>query len=352
MTTGGLQSLRSLTLGTKRPLRVAAYCRVSTDDNQDGSYDNQLNFFKTAIGDHPDWTFAGIYADHARTGSQVKGRTDFLRMIRHASFGRFDYILTKSISRFSRNVADTLKYIQMLSDLDVGVYFIEQGFDTMQPNGKLILSALAAVADIESASISQNLKITLDAKNELGQPTRKCSYGYVKKDEEWVIVPKESVRVKLGFLMAANGFSFSEIANRLNMYEKVDFTGRKWCSAMVKWMLQNETYVGDIMTNKTVIIRDQYGKKQVKNNGEFDKYYIDLHHEPMVGKQLFNKINEMINDKELAGQKNFKCVDEVKRIASKDPLLRDVKKLLPTEEGRCIQKLRESYVKDKGGEKT
>lgn len=335
-----MRGFRGLRLGNKTPLRVAAYCRVSTEGVQDESFEEQLKFFMREINNHPGWEFAGIYADHAKTATQVKGRSDFLRMMNSARAHRFDFIVTKSISRFSRSVSDTMKYLRELTDLGIGVYFMEEGFDTQTINGEIVISVLASVAEMESESISQNIKIMFDAKNAMGTPLRKCAYGYMRAGETWVSDPKKAVRVKLAFLMAANGYCFTEIANRLNQFEEADGTHKEWTSSAIRWMLQNEVYTGDILTNKTVIVRDKDCKKQIRNDNIADKFYIDNHHDPMVGRELFKKVNKMLNERKLAGQDDFKGVDEVRAIARKDHLLDSVRKLLPSKPGRWMTKER------------
>ena len=332
--------LRGLRLGNKTPLRVAAYCRVSTEGVQDESFEEQLKFFMREISDHPGWEFAGIYADHAKTATQVKGRPDFLRMMNNARAHRFDFIVTKSISRFSRSVSDTMKYLRELTDLGIGVYFMEECFDTMTVNGEIVISVLASVAEMESESISQNIKMVLDAKNEMGTPLRKCAYGYKRAGENWIPDPKKAVRVKLAFLMVAHGYGFTEIANRLNQFEEADGTRKEWTSSQVRSMLQNEAYAGDILTNKTVLIRDKDGKRQVKNDNLADKFYIDHHHDPMVGRELYQKVNGMLNDKKLAGQDDFCGLGELRTIARNDHLLDSVRKLLPSKPGKWMMKER------------
>ena len=235
-----MKDFKRLQIGNKTPLRVAAYCRVSRDGVQDGSFETQRDFFINGIVGHPGWELGGLYADYAKTGTQIRGRTDFQRMMRHASAGKFDYILAKSISRFSRSVSDTMKSIRELTDLGIGVYFLEEDFDAGSINGEMVISILATVAEMESESISQNIKITQEAKNELGTPVRKCAYGYRRDGINWILDPKKAVRIKLAFLMAANGFCFSEIAGRLNQFEEVDETGKHWVSCLVRSLLQNE----------------------------------------------------------------------------------------------------------------
>ena len=190
---------------------------------------------------------------------------------------------------------------------------------------------------MESESISQNIKLVLDAKNEMGTPLRKCAYGYKRSGETWIPDAKKAVRVKLAFLMAANGYCFTEIAQRLNQFEEADGTHKQWTGSLVRWMLQNEAYAGDILTNKTVTIRDRDSRKQVRNDNIADKFYIDHHHDPMVGRTLYETVSRMLTERKLAGQDDFRGVDEVRTIARKDHLLDSVRKLIPSKPGRWMR---------------
>ena len=331
-----MYGLQTLKLGTKRPLRVAAYCRVSTNGTQEESFEAQRSFFLGEITRHPGWELAGIYADIAKSGTQIKGRTDFQRMMREAKAGQIDYIISKSISRFSRSVADTLKSLQALRLMGVGVYFMEQSLDTNENSNVLVLSVLSAIAEMEAQSISRNVKMTLDAKNAKGTPSRKCCYGYRKEGENWVVVRRQAQRVKLGFLMAAYGYGFAEIAHRLNELEEADRTCREWNTMAVKRMLANEAYIGDILTNKTVTIIGSGGRMQVKNEAHEDQFYISGHHDPLIGAETWKKVNRMMEDGELASQKHFNGIEEVKKIAKQDHFLDEVKTLLPNRKGRYM----------------
>lgn len=325
--------------GIERPIRVAAYARVSTDsEDQEESFKTQVKFFKEALKDHPGWVSAGVYGDRGRTGTSTDGRAEFNAMIKHAKEGDMDYIVAKSISRFSRSVVDTLTHLRDLAGIGVGVYFMEQGFDSLSPGSEFILTTLSSIAEMESESTSENIKMVFDAKNAKGTPARKCCYGYEKKGSDWVVDEKKAARVKLGFLMAASGYSFAEISKRLNQFEEVDRSGRIWERKMVRRMLTNECYTGDITTNKTYSARTEKGHRQLPNDGMVDRYNIEGHHDPLVGRELFDKVGEMVRARELAGQENFKGVDGVRLLARKDRLLNDVRRFVPGKPGRWMVK--------------
>ena len=333
----------NITLQTPGKKRIAAYCRVSTDrNNQEDSFENQKQFFLNEAERHPDWELAGIYADQAKTGRQIKGRTDFQRMMRHAEAHQFDYVITKSISRFSRSTSDTLRSLEKLHRLGIGAYFIEQGYDTEAPGSQIILTMLAAIAEFESRNIAESICVTMDEMNKRGTPTRKCCYGYEKNEKngkEWVIVPGEGIRVKLGFLMAANGYSFKEIRDRLNQFEEMDRSGREWDYGMVRRLLLNEAYIGDLLLNKSTVVQmEDHSKAQVFNDGIKDQYYIDCHHDPLVGKALWEGIKDMFERKELAGQENFHGIRKVQNLARRDRLLDEVRKYLPKEPSALMKK--------------
>lgn len=358
--------LSTLHLGTRRPLRVAAYCRVSTEDEmQSESYESQRAFFAKEIWEHPDWNLTAIYGDKAKSGTSVERRLGFKRMIKHAENGCIDYIITKSITRFSRSTTDIILTLQKLKSLGVGVYFMEQGIDTMSNVGQIVIDTLASISEMESISISENIKHISDSMNERGCPVRKSSYGYKRDGLDWTIVPQEALRIKLAFLMTAEGYTFMETANRLNQFEAIDRTGRVWDGSTVKYALTNETYVGDILTNKKVNIWDGKEKKQVINDGQEDQFYIKNHHEPLVGRELYERIQELCTAGLLAGQKNFYSqlqssapstltdtgnqaftqqagkardyMQELKILAKRDHHLDSVRKYPPYKKGRCVK---------------
>ena len=330
--------LSTLNLGTRRPLRVAAYCRVSTEEEMQGnSYINQNKFFSREIFEHPDWRLAGIYGDKGKSGTSIRKRTGFLAMIKNAEKGCIDYIITKSIARFSRSTTDTILTIQRLKAIGIGVYFMEQNIDTLSDAGNFVIETLATVAEMESVSMSQNTKVVFNSMNARGTPLRRSAYGYKKEGKEWHVVPEQALRVKLAFLMVSEGYCFAEIAKRLNELEEQDKTEKKWNSSTVRYLFTNEVYKGDILTNKNIMVWDGTEKKEVKNDNLEDKFYISDHHEPIVGNEIFEKISKMCKAKELAGQKNFKGIGDVRIIARDDELLGCVRKYLPAKKGKWMK---------------
>lgn len=325
-----------LELGTKRPLRVAAYCRISFEEEQvEGSFENQKAFFEKEIRLHDGWELAGIFGDYAKTGTQIRGRTDFERMKRRAEAGTIDYILTKSISRFSRNAADTLYALREFTSLGVGVYFMEQSLDSLSGMGDIVLTGLASIAEMESQSISENVKNTFNNMNKKGTPLRKAAYGYRKEGTTWMVDEDQAFRIKLAFWMISNMFPFKAIADRLNQIEDIARTGRNWTYKMVKNILTNEACIGTVITNKNVTVWEEDGKKEVVNSAIQDKANIIAHHKPVVGEALFEKVQEYNEQKLLPGQVNYhgararNAQKTLKAIASRDHQLDDVRDYLP-----------------------
>ena len=147
---------------TKPKLRVAAYCRVSTDsDEQATSYETQVAHYTEYIQKNPEWEFAGIFADDGISGTNTKKREEFNKMIEACEAGNIDMIITKSISRFARNTLDCLKYIRKLKDLNIPVFFEKESINTLDAKGEVLLTIMASLAQQESQSLSQNVKLGL-----------------------------------------------------------------------------------------------------------------------------------------------------------------------------------------------
>ena len=188
----------------RKAIRVAAYCRVSTDlECQRSSLENQMELFRHRIENHPGWELCGIYVDKGLTGTSSKVRPDFLRMIADAEAGKIDYIITKSISRFSRNTVDLLNYVRRLRDVGVGVFFEEQKLDTGTIFSEMLLTIHGAFAQEESHSISENLKSGKRKRYAMGIPQWFAVYGYRKgkRKGEWEIIEEEADVIRLIFDM-------------------------------------------------------------------------------------------------------------------------------------------------------
>ena len=179
-------------------LRVGAYCRVSTDsEDQLNSYQSQLKYYNQKINDNINWTFVDIYADEAISGTQDYKRSDFMRMIQDALDGKLDLILTKSISRFARNTLDTLKYVRMLKERNIGIIFEEENINTLEMAGELLLTILSSVAQQESETISSHVTLGIEMKMKRGEMVGyNGAYGYdYNKEEKTLTINKEEAPI-------------------------------------------------------------------------------------------------------------------------------------------------------------
>ena len=200
----------------KPKLRVAAYCRVSTDsDEQATSYDAQIEHYTEYISKNPDWVLAGVFADDGITGTNTKKREEFNRMIDECHAGNIDMIITKSISRFARNTLDCLKYIRELKDKNIPVFFEKESINTMDSKGEVLLTIMASLAQQESQSLSQNVKMGIQYRYQQGkvQVNHNRFLGYTKdSDGNLVIEPEQAEIVKRIYREYLEGKSMDKIA--------------------------------------------------------------------------------------------------------------------------------------------
>lgn len=310
------------TADRKRQLRVAPYCRVSTDqEEQQSSYEAQIAYYTDKIAKNPEWTLAGIFADEGITGTSVRKRPQFLKMIQQCKKGNIDMILTKSISRFARNTLDCLHYIRMLKELNIPVIFEKEGINTMKMASEMAITMMGCFAQAESESISQNVtwgkrqsfkngKVTYNYKNFLGY--RKGEDG---KPE---IVPEEAEIVKRIFNSYLAGNSIVGIKRELERDGVLTATGKdEWSQAGISNLLKNEKFAGDALLQKTYVT-DVLTKKTRKNNGELPQYYVKNSHEGIIDRDLFNRVQEEIarrNSKRKVSQKY--AITELSKYSSK-----------------------------------
>ena len=280
-------------------IRVAAYCRVSTDEEeQESSFELQVEHYTKFISAHEDWELAGIYADKGISGTQVKHREQFLKMIEDCKQKKIDKIITKSISRFARNVYECLKYIRELKELkpSVGITFEKENIDSLDEKSDVFLTMLASFAQEESRSISANIRWAI--RNRMKEGTQKVVtgslYGYDTDDEgNMVIVEQEAEIVQMIFREFVKGKHPADIAEKLNEMEVTTVLGNPWKTSSVKGILQNEKYCGDVIMQKTITI-DYLTHKTKKNEGELDQYYIKDHHEPIIQREIWEIAQDML----------------------------------------------------------
>ena len=280
--------------------RVCAYARVSTDsEEQQTSYSSQIKHYSQSIKENPEWEFVGIYADEGISGTQVKKRTEFKRMIDDALKGKIDIIIAKSISRFARNTLDTLKYVRLLREHNVDVYFEKENIHTLNLDSEMFLTLFSAFAQAETESISQNVKMGLQAKMKRGEPVgNPTCYGYKCGEEKGTIeiVEKQAEVVKDIFNWYISGLGYKLIAKKLNDLGILSFTGKKWCNTSIKCIIVNEKYVGDIRSQKSYSV-DPLTHKTVKNYGEKEQYYVKDHHQPIISRETWNIAQTILKER-------------------------------------------------------
>ena len=280
----------------KPKLRVAAYCRVSTDsEEQATSYDTQIEHYTAYIQGHPDWMLAGIFADDGISGTNTKKREEFNRMIDECMAGNIDMIITKSISRFARNTLDCLKYIRQLKDKNIPVYFEKENINTMDSKGEVMLTIMASLAQQESQSLSQNVKLGLQYRYQQGEIQVNCArfLGYTKdENKRLVVVPEEAEIVKRIYREYLEGASMLKIARGLEADGILNGAGKeRWHTSNINQILRNEKYIGDALLQKTYTV-DFLTKKRVKNNGIVPQYYVENSHEAIIPREVFMQVQE------------------------------------------------------------
>ena len=280
----------------KPKLKVAAYCRVSTDsDEQATSYEAQVEHYTDFIKKNPEWEFAGIFADDGISGTNTKKREEFNRMIDEAMAGKIDMIVTKSISRFARNTLDCLKYIRQLKEKNIPVYFEKENINTMDAKGEVLLTIMASLAQQESQSLSQNVKLGFQYRYQQGQITVNHNrfLGYTKDEKGQLIIdPDEAVVVRRIYREYLEGASLQQICRGLEADGILTGAGKKkWRPESVKKILQNEKYIGDALLQKTYTV-DFLEKKRVPNNGIVPQYYVENSHEAIIPRDLYMQVQE------------------------------------------------------------
>lgn len=268
--------------------KVAAYCRVSSGkDAMLHSLAAQVSHFKEEIRKHSDWDFVEVYTDEAITGTK-EDRDNFQRMVDDAFQGKIDLILAKSVSRFARNTVTLLSTIRSLKDKGVGIFFEEEGINTLSSEGELLITVLASYAQDESRSVSENMKWRIKKNFEEGIPWGARLYGYSVKNNTFTIIPNEAQVVKMIFSLYLEGNGFNKISRILNSLGYKTRDGNDWCNSSVKIILSNEYYTGDMVLQKT-FRENHITKKTLINNGELPKYHVEGHHDAIIGKEDFAK---------------------------------------------------------------
>ena len=295
---------------TVRKLRVAAYCRVSTEEEeQQGSFEIQKLYYTEKINSTPEWEVAGIYADDGISGVHTKKRDGFNQMIQDCKKRKIDLILTKSISRFARNTLDSIQYVRMLKQMGIAVVFEKENINTATMNSEMILTVLSAFAQAESESISQNVA----RGKRMGYKHGKFAFpygriiGYRKgADGKPEIIPEQAEIIRLIFNSYLQGDSLQSIKAKLETAGALTARGNTaWSAQSIQRILQNEKYCGDVLLQKT-FTEDVLTGVHKKNTGQLPQYYIENYHDGIVSKQMFREVQAEIarrNSKSAANQR-------------------------------------------------
>lgn len=301
----GVQKLGYQALSTLKTVRVAVYARVSTDQEiQLHSLEEQMRAFRAKIAQHPGWMLVDVYADEGISGTSVKKRKEFLRMMEDCEAGKVDYVMAKSISRFARNTVECLSYVRHLQSLGVQLYFEKEGLDTATAVSEMILTVMAAFAQEESRSISENLKWGIRKRFEKGESRWTKTYGYRKtKDGEIVIEPDEAAIVRMIFKMYQYGIPMPDILDELNFMQAPSARGKQgWNRTALKYLLENEKYIGDMRLQKWVSI-DHISHKSVRNDSTvIPVYNVKNHHVPIIDRHTYQQVQRIMELKNPHGE--------------------------------------------------
>lgn len=283
---------------TPQKLRVAAYARVSTEqDEQESSYEAQVDYYTHYIQSNQDWEFVEVFADRGITGTSMKNRDEFNRMIELALSGGIDLILTKSISRFARNTVDTLKTVRDLKAVGVEVIFEKENLHTFDPKCEVMLTIMSSLAQEESRSISENIRWGQQKNMKDGKVflPYKSFLGYRKgEDGRPEIVPEEAKIVRSIYRMCLDGKTIRKIAEHLTLMGVPTPKGNTiWPVSTVKSILTNEKYRGDALLMKTYTV-DYLTKEKRKNTGEVRQFFVENSHEPIIEPELFDAVQEIL----------------------------------------------------------
>ena len=285
----------SMAVKKNNRMRVAAYCRVSTnDEDQAKSYDSMVKYYTDLIKKNPDWVFVDVYADKASTGTKAETREDFQRLIADCLADKIDLVIAKSLSRFARNTLDTLKYVRMLRERKIAVYFEVEKINTMK-DGEFLLTILSSVAQQEVENTSAYVKKGLKMKMKRGEMVgfQGClGYDYDSETKTLSINEEGAEAVRFIFEQYNAGAGCSIIARELNKKGILTTRGNPWTNSSVLGIITNEKYTGDLLLGKTFTV-DPISKRRLDNFGEEDRYFVKDHHAPIISHEIFEKAQEI-----------------------------------------------------------
>ena len=283
--------------------KVCAYCRVSTDlEDQKTSYHSQITHYSDYIKKNKDWIFVGIYADEGITGTQIKNREQFIRMIDDCKLGKIDIIIAKSISRFARNTVDTLNTVRLLRGLNIDVYFEKENIHTINMDSEMFLTLYSAFAQAESESTSMNVKLGYRAKMKRGEPVGQAAcYGYIwdTVNKKLIINEEEANIIRMIFNYYISGLGTTRIATELTKKNILTPKGCKtWGACVIRNIIRNVKYVGDLC-GQIYYVENPITHKQLRNRGQKPKYYVRNHHEPIVARDIFEKAQKIYSERSI-----------------------------------------------------
>lgn len=276
-------------------IKVAAYCRVSTNhEEQESSLEAQVLYYKKLITERDDWQLVKIYAVRA-SGTQLKKRTEFVKMIKACKAGKINLILSKSISRFGRNTLDTLKTLYELFNLDVKVYFEKENLNNYDKEMRIIMGIYAGFAQEESKNMSDNIKWGIRERMREGKVCLNCTrfLGYEKDENgKLVVVESEAVIVRKIFELYLNGFGVRKIKKHLEENGIKTVTGKEvWSTSTIDRILSNEKYVGGVLMQKS-FTEDFLTGKRKKNEGELAMHFIENNHGAIISREKFEEVQK------------------------------------------------------------
>ena len=299
------------------PQRVGIYVRVSTDDvRQTTSFELQKQYYEEFVQKHPNWTLIKIYPDEGICGTSLRHRDQFNQMISDSRAGKLDLIITKSVSRFARNVVDCIGLTRDLAELKppVGVFFESEAIFSLNDDSQMALSFVATMAEEESHTRSRSMETSLRMRLDHGIPLTPKLLGYMHdEDGNLIINPEEAPTVKLAFYMYLYGYSTQQIADTFNELQRKSYLGNvKWTSSGIVQILRNERHCGDVITRKTFTpnYRDH---KSVRNRGERPQSTYRKHHEGIVSRDDFIAVQRMLDN---AKYRNKSFLPELRVIES------------------------------------
>lgn len=282
-----------------RRQRVAAYARVSKDTERlMHSVSAQVSYYSSLIQSNPEWEYAGVYADSGISGTGIKERDEFQRLIADCEAGKIDIVLTKSISRFARNTVDLLATVRHLKEISVEVRFEKEHINSFSGDGELMMTIIASFAQEEVRSTSENIKwgIRKGYANGIDVARNKKVYGYRYDGEKYIIQEDEAEIVRFIFQSMADGIAPNVIVKELNARGAKTWRGYDFCYGNLGTILRNEIYIGDRRMQKC-FVADPIKHSKVKNRGELPQYYISDCHEPIIDKEIFDKVQEILRQR-------------------------------------------------------